>query len=67
MVQELVATWASFTTRVEHLMGHGRRDQVNISRDDIDALADLAERGGLAAADRMRTLPSSSCTTMLSG
>jgi two-component system chemotaxis sensor kinase CheA len=56
MVQELVTTWTSFTARVEHLMGSGRRNHVDIPRADIEALADLAERGGIAAAERLRSL-----------
>jgi two-component system chemotaxis sensor kinase CheA len=56
MVQELVTTWAAFAGRVEHLMGTGRRHNVDIPRADIEALADLAESGGAAAADRLRAL-----------
>ncbi|HEY0480833.1 MAG TPA: ATP-binding protein [Kofleriaceae bacterium] len=56
MVQELVATWSAFATRVEHLLGDGRRQHIDIPRDDIEALADLAERGGAAAAERLRAL-----------
>ena len=56
MVQELVATWSAFATRVEHLVGDSRRHHVDVPRADLEALADLAERGGAAAADRLRAL-----------
>jgi len=32
MVEELTATWSAFATRVEHLVGDSRRDQVDILR-----------------------------------
>jgi two-component system chemotaxis sensor kinase CheA len=56
MVHELVATWAAFATRVERLMGDSRRNHVDIPRAEIEALAELAERGGHAAAERLRAL-----------
>jgi two-component system chemotaxis sensor kinase CheA len=56
MIEELVDTWSAFATRVEHLIGDGRRQHVDIPRAEIEALADLAERGGVAAAERLRSL-----------
>jgi two-component system chemotaxis sensor kinase CheA len=56
MVQELVATWSAFATRVEQLMGDSRHSHVDVPRGDIEALAELAERGGAAAAERLRAL-----------
>ena len=56
MIEELVATWTAFAGRVETLIGDNRRHLVDIPRDEIEALADLAERGGAAAADRLRAL-----------
>jgi two-component system chemotaxis sensor kinase CheA len=56
MVQELVDAWGAFATRVEHLVGDGRRQHVDIPRAELEALADLAERGGAAAAERLRAL-----------
>ncbi|HEY6178593.1 MAG TPA: Hpt domain-containing protein, partial [Kofleriaceae bacterium] len=55
MVSELAATWSSFATRVEHLIGDNRR-HVDIPRAELEALADLAERAGVAAAERLRAL-----------
>jgi two-component system, chemotaxis family, sensor kinase CheA len=56
MVEELAATWSSFATRVEHLIGDNRRHHVDIPRAELEALADLAERAGVAAAERLRAL-----------
>ena len=55
MVSELAQTWSSFATRVEHLIGDNRR-HVDIPRAELEALADLAERAGVAAAERLRAL-----------
>jgi signal transduction histidine kinase len=55
MVEELVATWDAFATRVEHLLGD-RRSHVDIPCADLEALADLAERAGASAAERLRAL-----------
>jgi signal transduction histidine kinase len=55
MVQELVATWGAFATRVEHLLGD-RRAHVDIPCAELEALADLAERAGASAAERLRAL-----------
>jgi two-component system chemotaxis sensor kinase CheA len=56
MIAELNTTWSAFATRVEHLIGDARRQHIDIPRAEIEALADLAERGGLAAAERLRAL-----------
>jgi two-component system chemotaxis sensor kinase CheA len=67
MVQELVTTWGSFASRVEHLMGGGKRHNIDIPRADIEALADLAESGGIAAAERLRALLLESVEVRLDG
>jgi two-component system chemotaxis sensor kinase CheA len=56
MVEQLVATWSSFAGRVERLIGDQRRHHVDIPRAEIEALAEMAEKGGAAAADRLRAL-----------
>jgi two-component system chemotaxis sensor kinase CheA len=54
-VTTLVTAWTSLASRVEQLLGQGR-DHVDVPRADIEALAELAERGGASAADRLRAL-----------
>jgi signal transduction histidine kinase len=56
MVQELVDTWAAFATRVERLLGQRTSCHVDIPCAELEALADLAERAGASAADRLRAL-----------
>jgi len=53
-VQELVAVWGAFVGRVEHLLGTG--NHVDVSRNEIEELAELAQGGGAIVADRLRGL-----------
>ena len=55
--QELVTTWGAFADpgRAPDRTMAGV-SSVDVPRDEIEALADLAERGGIAAAERLRAL-----------
>jgi signal transduction histidine kinase len=53
-VQRLVAVWATFTSRIEHLLSS--HDQIHLPRLEVQALATLVEEGGVAAAERLRWL-----------
>ena len=64
--RELIAAWGAFAGRVERLMG-GARDHIHVSRDEVEALAKLAECAGAMAADRLRRLLLESVAVRLEG
>jgi signal transduction histidine kinase len=54
VVAELVTVWNAFATRVEQLIS-GSGDVVDVPRNQLEAIADLAD-GGLVVADQLRGL-----------
>jgi two-component system chemotaxis sensor kinase CheA len=56
LVEQLVTAWHAFAQRVEHLIGDGRLNHIDIPCSDIETLAELAERAGAGVADRLRAL-----------
>jgi signal transduction histidine kinase len=54
VVAELVTVWTAFAARVEHLIA-GSSELIDVPRNQIEAMAELAE-GGLVVAEQLRGL-----------